>query len=147
MIGHRTESISANVSKALEELVALYIRKIQFKKISLQRDFGNDISLVGYPGEMRQIFANLISNAIEALPEAGCLKIRASRSRGRDGSGREGVRITFLDNGAGITPDHRQKIFEPFFYRQERYRNRTGIMAHAWAGRKTPWLHTCAQQY
>jgi PAS domain S-box-containing protein len=104
-----------DVSKVLDEVAALYNRKIHFKKISLQREFGNDIKLMGYPGEMRQILANLISNAIEALPEAGTLKIRVSRSRARDGSGREGVRITFLDNGVGITPANRQKIFEPFF--------------------------------
>jgi signal transduction histidine kinase len=104
-----------NVSKVVEEVVALYTRKIQFKKIALQPDFGNDVRLVGYPGEMRQIFANLTSNAIEALPEAGCLKIRVSPSRARNGSSREGVRITFLDNGSGIAPAQRQKIFEPFF--------------------------------
>jgi PAS domain S-box-containing protein len=104
-----------SVSSILEDVLALYARKIQFKKIAVDCHFGNDITLAGYPGEVRQIFANLISNAIEALSEAGHLRIRVAHSRARDGSKREGARITFLDDGSGISPAHRQKIFEPFF--------------------------------
>jgi signal transduction histidine kinase len=106
---------SVNISQVLEEVLALYGRKINFKKIILQPDFGDNIEIAGYPGEIRQIFANLIANAIEALPSEGCLRIRASRTRSQDGSSREGVRVTFLDNGSGITLAHRAKIFEPFF--------------------------------
>lgn len=104
-----------NISQVLEEVLALYGRKINFKKIILQPDFGDSIEITGYPGEIRQIFANLIANAIEALPSEGCLRIRASKTCSRDGSSREGVRITFLDNGSGIALAHRGKIFEPFF--------------------------------
>ncbi len=104
-----------NISQVLEEVLALYGRKLNFKKINLQPDFGGSIEIAGYPGEIRQIFANLIANAIEALPSEGCLRIRASRARSQDGSAREGVRVTFLDNGSGIALAHRGKIFEPFF--------------------------------
>lgn len=106
---------SVNISKVLEEVLALYARKINFKKISLQPDFGDNIEIAGYPGEIRQIFANLIANAIEALPSEGSLRIRASRAQSRDGSSRPGVRVTFLDDGSGIALAHRTRIFEPFF--------------------------------
>jgi PAS domain S-box-containing protein len=104
-----------DISSVLEEVLALYRRKIEFKRIVLRRDFGKDIKVVGYPGEMRQIFANLTANAIEALPDEGCLRIRVSRGLSLNGSEHEVVRITFLDNGSGIAPAHRKKIFEPFF--------------------------------
>lgn len=104
-----------NISQILEEVQGLYARKLLFKKITLRADYGNDIKIVGFPGEVRQIFANLTANAIEAISENGCLIIRASKVRAEGALGRAGVRVTFLDNGAGIAPADRKKIFEPFY--------------------------------
>ncbi len=106
---------SVNISEVLEEVLALYARKLQFKRISLVCDSGKGIEIFGFPGELRQIFANLIANAIEALPEEGNLCIRASRTESFCGNGRRGVRITFLDNGNGIPSTDRKRIFEPFY--------------------------------
>ena len=117
-LGFYRDSASAtavNISEVLEEVLALYSRKLQFKKIALSCDYGNAIEILGYPGEIRQIFANLIANAIEALPEAGSLCIRASRANWPEGHHRPGARITFLDNGSGIPTAERKKIFEPFY--------------------------------
>lgn len=117
-LGFYRDSISpteVNISQILEEVQGLYGRKLSFKKITLRADYGNEIKIVGYPGEIRQIFANLIANAIEAISENGCLTIRVSKA-GADGwAGRAGVRVTFMDNGTGIAPAHRKKIFEPFY--------------------------------
>ncbi len=104
-----------NISEVLEEVLALYGRKLQFKRISLKTDFGPDTEIFGYPGEIRQIFANLIANAIEALPVEGKLVVGASSAVSRNGSRQNGVRITFLDTGPGIAPSVRGKIFEPFY--------------------------------
>jgi PAS domain S-box-containing protein len=106
---------SVNISHVLEEVLALYARKLQFKRISLTFDNSKGIEIFGYPGEIRQIFANLIANAIEALPEEGKLCIRATETESLDGNRQRGVRITFLDNGSGIPPADRKRIFEPFF--------------------------------
>ena len=106
---------SAIFSEALKEVLALYARKLQFKRISLVCDSGKGIEIFGFPGELRQIFANLIANAIEALPEEGNLCIRVSRTESFCGNGRRGVRITFLDNGNGIPSTDRKRIFEPFY--------------------------------
>jgi PAS domain S-box-containing protein len=104
-----------NVSDVLGEVLALYVRKLNFKKIDLRCESRSEVKVVAYPGEVRQIFANLIANAIEALPNEGCLRIRTSKATLHDGTNRQGVRVSFLDNGSGITPEHRRKIFEPFF--------------------------------
>lgn len=111
-----TSLVDADICTLLEEVVRLYQRKLQFKRVSLRPDYERDLIVKGYPGELRQIFANVLANAIEALPEqAGCLYIRASKSQSWNGSCRLGVRVTFMDNGTGITPVHRKRIFEPFF--------------------------------
>jgi len=117
-LGFYRDSVSPteiDVSEVLQEVLALYGRKLTFKNIILRPQYGADSKILGYPGEIRQIFANLIANAIEALSPGGCLTIKAAKGSAWDGSDRPGVHITFMDNGSGIAPEHRKKIFEPFF--------------------------------
>jgi len=104
-----------DISKILEEVLTLYARKVKFKNIHLRPEYGAGIKIDAHPGEIRQIFANLVANAIEALSENGSLIVRASQVSGRDGITPPGVRVTFLDNGNGITPAQQKRIFEPFF--------------------------------
>ena len=104
-----------NIAGVLDEVLALYASKLQFKRILLKIDASDEIEIFAFPGEIRQIFANLIANAIEAVAEKGSLTIRASRATSQDGLNRHGARITFLDNGPGIAPEDRKKIFEPFY--------------------------------
>jgi PAS domain S-box-containing protein len=117
-LGFYRDSVSPtemDVSEVLQEVLALYGRKLTFKNITLRPNYGADAKILGYPGEIRQIFANLIANAIEALSAGGCLTIRTALGRAWDDRDSPGVRITFMDNGSGIAPEHRKKIFEPFF--------------------------------
>ena len=104
-LGFYRDSVSASevdISKVLEEVLLLYARKMEFKNVRLTTDFAMAVKVTGFPGEIRQIFANLISNAIEAVPEQGCLRIRASAVGSAGGARPSGVRVTFLDNGPGI---------------------------------------------
>lgn len=110
-----TAPTAVDISQTLQEVLALYARKLQFKRITLRTEYGEGIRIDGYPGEIRQIFANLIANAIEALPDEGCLAIRASKVPAEGAFHREGIRVTFLDNGSGVTHADRKKIFEPFY--------------------------------
>ena len=103
-----------DVSTVLEEVLVLYARKLQFKKIRVRSDYAADAEVQGYSGEIRQIFANLVANAIEAMPADGALRIRVSKGFGAS-DGRSGVRITLLDNGIGIPAANRKKVFEPFY--------------------------------
>ncbi len=68
-----------DISTTLEEVLSLYTGKINFKRITLRPDCGDGLRVIGYPGEIRQIFANLIANAIEALSDEDFLAIRASQ--------------------------------------------------------------------
>jgi signal transduction histidine kinase len=69
----------------------------------------------GFPGEIRQVFSNLLVNAIEAVGENG--RIRVDVRHGRDWSNPkvEGVRVLIGDDGPGIPEAARKRIFEPFF--------------------------------
>ncbi len=68
-------------------------------------------------GKMRQVFSNLIRNAVEAMPDGGTLTI----SIGSDG---DSITIHFTDTGCGIEPDQLSSIFEPFVTHK---RNGTGL--------------------
>jgi signal transduction histidine kinase len=77
-------------------------------------DFDGGDPVAGYRGELRQLFSNLVNNAIEAMPQGGCLKIRITR-RPDWSSGCAGVRVTVSDTGSGIDPKDLPHIFEPFY--------------------------------
>ena len=60
------------------------------------------------PGLLRHVLGNLISNAVDAMPEGGTLTIRASRE-GHD------VSVAVDDTGVGIEPEQKRRLFEPYF--------------------------------
>ena len=72
--------------------------------------------VVAFPVELRQIFINLIANALQAMPEGGTLRVSLRSSSQWSGNGvRSGIRVTVTDTGLGIPVKHQHKIFEPFF--------------------------------
>jgi signal transduction histidine kinase len=102
------------MGEVLDNVIALYERKIESAGIQVQKEVEFGGEFLGLPGEMRQVFANLIGNAIEAIGKNG--KIRLHAYTGTDWrQGRRGVRVTVADNGPGIPTEIRAKIFDPFF--------------------------------
>ncbi|MGH9571849.1 MAG: sensor histidine kinase, partial [Candidatus Angelobacter sp.] len=73
------------------------------------------LRITGFAGELRQIFSNIISNAIDAIGQNGTIFIKASAGVSWNGSGTAGVRVSIADTGSGIGPEHLQKIYEPFY--------------------------------
>jgi PAS domain S-box-containing protein len=104
-----------DVSSVLEEVVNLYTRKLSTKKIRLEKKFEPGAEIRGFSGELRQVFSNLIANAIEAMPERGRLLLRVERSHDWTTSCRPGVHVTVADSGQGIAPQDAAHLFEPFF--------------------------------
>jgi signal transduction histidine kinase len=62
----------------------------------------------GSASELREVFVNLIVNAVDAMPKGGKLEISCERASDK-------LRLKFTDNGTGMPEDVRQKIFDPFF--------------------------------
>jgi signal transduction histidine kinase len=104
--------VSMLIRDLLEEVLVLYARRLKEKHIHLSRKYAPSQTVSVLPGEMRQVFSNLIANAIEACPPEGSLWIRV-RPASMDGD-KKGVRITIADNGSGMEPSVLRKIGRPF---------------------------------
>jgi signal transduction histidine kinase len=102
------------VGTHLKQLLAVSSSKTKNKQINIQLEIGQDPEIVGIPGEIRQLLANILNNAIDAVNHGGVIRIRVSASRRRDLE-TPGVQITFIDSGPGIPLPVRAKVFEPFY--------------------------------
>ena len=103
------------LSEVVESVLAMFRPKMVSSQITVSMKVVQEMSIPCMPNEAQQIFANLVSNAIEAMPRGGQLSIRLRNSRDwRDGE-RRGMRITFCDTGAGMDRETMRRIEEPFF--------------------------------
>lgn len=86
------------------------------KGINVVSDFPAESSFVSADlHALRRVFSNLANNALEALPEGGTLKVSIRPSPERGGEGGATVDVSVEDTGAGIPPEIRDQLFEPFF--------------------------------
>lgn len=106
---------TVRVAQTMDDLLLLYEKRFETRKITVDKRYEEDLEITALAGEIRQAFSNLISNATDAMPSGGVLVIRVSKSRRWNRPGAEGVRITVLDTGSGIAPQHKARLFQPFF--------------------------------
>jgi signal transduction histidine kinase len=77
--------------------------------VRVVKDFDRTLPLIpAHPGELNQVWTNLIDNAVQAMNGSGTLTLRTSRDADR-------VLVEIGDTGPGVPPELRQRIFEPFF--------------------------------
>ncbi len=97
------------IEDLLEEVLALAGKQSQQAGVSIDYHLEDDLRPVMAAGDqVKQVFLNLILNAIEAMPNGGELTIRGY-------SHDDTVIITFTDTGPGIAPEEMEQLFEPFF--------------------------------
>ena len=98
-----------DIRKGLADTLALLAAKARGKAVSLTNEVPADLPRArGVGGELNQVWANLVDNALDAVPEGGRIVVSA-RAEGP----RVIVRVT--DNGPGIPAEVRSRIFDPFF--------------------------------
>jgi len=115
---HRETKIAVvlDFQDMVQSVLGLYAVQMETKHITVDYKKGAPFNIHGFPGELRQVFANLIGNAIDASPEGGCLYIRLRKDSSH---GVPGVVFTIHDQGPGIPKELRNRVLEPFFTTKE----------------------------
>jgi PAS domain S-box-containing protein len=107
--------VPVQIKEVFDNVVALYQRKIESGAIRIEQQVDVPHPLLAQPGELRQVIANLLGNAIEAVGrDHGRIWLRAHVARDWR-RGRSGIRVLVADNGRGIPANVRERIFDPFF--------------------------------
>jgi len=107
--------VQVDLCKVLESVLTLYAPQTTVSEISVTKRFKTCRAVRGFPGELRQVFANLVANAIHSMPNGGRLLLHVYESSLPSDPNRRGVRVTVLDNGSGIPPGVRKNLFAPFY--------------------------------
>jgi signal transduction histidine kinase len=98
-----------DIGEGLRQTLAVLRSKARAKSLSVTIGVDPDLPrILAIGGELNQVWANLIDNALDAAADSGRVEITASRSGGQ-------VVVRVIDDGAGIPPDLRHRIFDPFF--------------------------------
>ena len=110
----RTDQADLQMAQLTDEIDStLALMEPRFKgHVEVIRDYQLLPQVLCYPGQLNQVFLNLLMNACDVLEEAGTITIRAQPIP-------EGVRIEFEDSGPGIPADVQTRIFDPFFTTKE----------------------------
>ena len=95
----------------LRSVLALYRDRIAGSNVEVRTEFADIPPITAFADELRQVFSNLLTNAIDAAAGA---RIELRLRRARDRSGRTGVKVLVADTGTGIPQSLRSRIFEPF---------------------------------
>ena len=114
------------ISELLDDVINVNCHKLEPHGVRVTRDYRASAPLFGYASEIRQVFSNLILNAVDAMPNGGEILVRSTQfSEGVNG--KPSIRVSIADNGIGITPESRTRLFEPFFTTKKTHGNGLGL--------------------
>jgi signal transduction histidine kinase len=109
---HMNQAVAAgpvDVIRGIDDTVTVLRSKARNKSATVVVDVAPDLpKALGFAGELNQVWANLIDNALDAIPDGGRIDICATHER-------TGVVVRIIDNGSGIPDELRERIFDPFF--------------------------------
>jgi PAS domain S-box-containing protein len=114
---------AVDVQVVLESVLNLSDKELQYSDIVVECDWADGLPKIVVNGDqLRQVFLNLVLNAIDAMPTGGTLRVGTSldhMSVGGDGQVVPVVRIQFSDTGEGIPEGVEPHVFEPFVTSKE----------------------------
>ncbi len=117
----RGQRTSTDVNALIENVLALTAKKLQRGSITVHRQLAQDLPSINVVADqIKQVFLNMVINAVEAMPQQGELIITSrleSQTAEQEG---DWLRISFADNGVGLSSEEQERIFEPFYTTKSR---------------------------
>ena len=101
-----------DIRESLDDVLRVFESKFRYKSLKTELNVERGLKIEALGGEVRQVFSNLISNAIDASPSRGVIKVHAKTVVKR---GTQYAQIAFADHGCGIPDGLKTSIFNPFF--------------------------------
>src|SRR5205807_2584739 len=99
----------ANINAIVEETLHFFGPEIEARDIVVERELRSDVPLVQIDrDQMKQAFYNIIKNSFEAMKRRGILRIRTDMDDTH-------VRVSFTDNGGGMSAEALSRVFEPYY--------------------------------
>ena len=110
----QSSAMATDMVELLDSVLTLYRGKLARNKIQVKLEKEDCPHMVCYSGEIRQLLANLVGNATDAMPNGGTLRLRVRPVTDWRHKA-PGVRVTISDTGHGMSAEVRRRIYEPFF--------------------------------
>jgi signal transduction histidine kinase len=105
----RGDLVEVDLHEGLETTLAVLGHRLKHTEIEVVRRYDKDLPKLTVRGsELNQVWTNLLDNAIDALDGRGTITIKTSREAG-------GARVDVTDDGPGIPPEIRDRVFDSFF--------------------------------
>lgn len=115
-----TSPVKANICELLDSVLALHTGRIHTLQVTVKQQYDKHVEFLCFAGELRQLFANLLGNALDSMtPGGGRLTLRVRRANSWKDASQSGIRISVADTGCGIPNAIRRRIFEPFYTTKE----------------------------
>jgi len=121
MLGMYRESktpIEVDLKELLDSILLLLQRQITQAGITLKKNLDNHAKISGYPAELRQVFTNLLTNAMDASTPDSVIEVSLRPTPSRNGQRPQtptGFTVSVVDHGPGISGDTLKHLFQPFF--------------------------------
>lgn len=103
-------AVEVDLRELLESVLLLLDRQLKDHRTVVERELPEAALVQGFPGELRQVFTNVITNAAEASGTGGRIQVRLEAT-----DGQPGATVIIMDSGPGILESNKVKLFQPFF--------------------------------
>ena len=116
------------IDDAFELTRPIWVNRVKKKgvEIEVEKDYCQEPALViGNPGELKEMFVNLITNAVDAMPYGGKIRVMVAKEK-------DYILIDFTDTGVGIPKEIKDKIFDPFFTTKSTHGTGLGLSMVYW---------------
>jgi len=133
-----TQKVATEVAAVLDSVLLLYASRLTAAGVKVEMESRSGSAVVlSSPGELRQVIANIVGNAIDAMRLGGRLRFRVSQhAHGRQC---DCIRVTIADTGGGIPADVLPSIFEPFITTKGETGTGLGLWVTAEIVKKNGW--------
>ncbi len=99
---------NADIHEGIDSTLVILNSQLKDNNIKVMKQYGELAPFNCYPGQLNQVFMNILSNAIQAMPGEGTIHIQTSTKAGR-------AVISIKDTGVGMSEEVKKRIFEPFY--------------------------------